>query len=548
MATTQSEFDSYLAGYQQGAERVLASTLRDPQGWLIEALGGSDSDAGIRVDYRESMSYAYVWSACSIIAGDVAALPLNVYRVEADGDEVVAPLTPAHWLLNGDASDWMSAYQLREVMTAHAVLLGNAYAYIMRRGDGQPAALRLLDPHKIKPVVDESDRSVYYQLGGRDNEVLRADDVLHISGLGYDGVQGHSVLYLARNSFGLGIAQQRHGARHFRNGAQPSIVLKHPKILDKEKAESLLDMFELRHGGSENSGKPALAAGGLDLQVLPINNQDAQWLESRKFSRVEVAAWFQLPPHKLGDDSRTAYNSIEAENRSYIGTSLRRWLRRWETEAARKLLPAARRRRGQLLVRHDPKPLLETDTPAKVDYVLKMFQGMAIQQNEARTMLGLPRVAGGDVFFNPNTTIGGAPVDPAEPAPEPETETLAAMRDLVDERLGRLLRAAGSAACRAAGKPDSFMAFAGGFADDWRPKFGQCLALFAAAARRMGLSASRPAALADSLAAELVENLYEAAGATPDKLDASVAEAVEQWPDTGRAVVDSFIDEASSNG
>ena len=209
------------------------------------------------------------------------------------------------------------------------------------------------------------------------------------------------MIQLAKNSFGLSLAQDKHGAEMWKNGAGPRVILKHPKQLNAEQATQLLERFEQRHS---EPGKPALAAGGLEIEVVPSSNTDAQWIESRQQVITEVAAWYNLPPHKLGDSTRVGYNGVAAENQSYITQCLRRWLRRWESEVGRKLIAPRDYRTMRVVVCHDPKPLTDTDTQAITDEVVKQVGSKLITFNEGRQRLGYPRIDGGDERENPNTS------------------------------------------------------------------------------------------------------------------------------------------------
>lgn len=537
--TTAEAFES---GFQHGVSAAVNKIIPDvhnntPQ-WLIDVFGGVKSDSGVNVNYSASMTIAYVFAATSIISGDVASLPLHYYDIEADGDKIVNRRHPAYWLLNGDASDWMSGYVLRETMQHHALLCGNAYARIIRDGGMRPSELVLLDPYKIE-VKQREDGSVYY-LQTETREEFSPRSILHIPGLGFDGLKGHSVIQLARNSFGLALAQDKHGAKHFANGASPNIVLKHPKTLDKPTADELLSTFEKRHSGSENTGRPALAAGGLEIQALSVSNEDAQWLDSRKFSRVEVSTWFQLPPHKLGDDSRIAYNSIEAENRSYVTQTLRRWLRRWEVECNRKLLQERIRRSFSGCLEHDTEQLVDTDLQTKVESWTKLREAKVVTGNEVRTKLRLPKVDGLDDFENPNTSSPNAGSAP----PEPEPTAVAAHRELIQDRIERMISVEASQAKRASKDFDGFSSWVDKFYSGWTGKVEESLnTVFAACSSVPGVTLTMTTHEAGKHhVAASVADLQAVAGAAADAehLQAQVTSTVNKWPERAEAFA-SFV-------
>ena len=388
---------------------LLASTLSKPAEWLIQALGGTKSNAGIKVGYKDALTIAYAFAAQQIISGDVASLPLETKRREADDDLVLDRKHPVYWVLNGDSNDEMSAYLFRETMTHWALVFGNAMAYIARDSSRNVSALIPACPGEL--TIERKDGVRLYH-NHRLGRTFGQDDILHVRGLG-DELGGHSLLTLARNSFGLSLAQDKHGSQAWKNGAGPRVILKHPsKNMSKEEADELIDTFEARH---REAGRAALAAGGLEIEVVPASNSDAQWIESRRQIIVEVAAWYNLPPHKLGDTSRVGYNGVAAENQSYITQCLRRWLRRWETEVSRKLLTPREYRTFATIVKHDPAPLTETDSAAVTADVVNQRTAELITVNEGRKRLGYPRIEDGDVRQNPNTSSG-------TDAPPPESE------------------------------------------------------------------------------------------------------------------------------
>ena len=395
-----------------GTLELLASTLANPAEWLRNALGGTKSTSGVRVNYRSALTIAYVYAAQQIISGDVASLPFDFKRREADDDLILDREHPGYWLLNGDSNDEMSAYLFRETLTHWALLFGNGMAYILRDAMGRPVQLIPACPGDLSIHIEGGKRLYHNSLL---DETFDQSAILHIRGLG-DELGGHPLLQLAKNSFGLSLIMDKHGSEAWKNGAGPKVILKHAKTLNAEQANELLERFEARHS---EPGKPALAAGGLDIEVVPSTNSDAQWNESRRQIITEVAAWYNLPPHKLGDNTRVGYNGVTAENQAYITQTLRRWLKRWETEVARKLLVDRDYRSMSVVVSHDPKPLTDTDTAAITDEVVKQIMSELITPNEGRRRLGYPLIEGGDVRQNPNTS---SPEDPEDDDDEQEEE------------------------------------------------------------------------------------------------------------------------------
>lgn len=394
------------------------------------------NNAGVSVTPNSAMTYSSVFEAVQIISGDVARIDLDIFEPDGE-DRLKRPRHPAYKLMNRKASSYMSGYAFRETLQAHALLWGNGYAEIIFDNVGRPKELIILDPSSVTPdLVDgELIYKIHSTVDRNKYSVLPAYKVFHVRGLGFNGIQGFSVVSLARDSWGLGMAAERHGARHFKQGARPNVVLKHPAYLDQDQAEELVEAFQSKHSGTDGVGRPALAAGGLEIVPLSMSNTDSQWLESREFQRIEVASWFALPPHKLGDSSRMAYNSIEAEERAYASQTLMRWFERWESEVDCKLL-TDRQFGADWFSEHAVERLVQGDSETQVDTIVKLRNAMVITQNEARHKLNFASVPDGDTFLNPSTY--SADDYETEDSPEEEEEEEA---DEVVEQVENLLAA-----------------------------------------------------------------------------------------------------------
>jgi len=420
-----------------GARAALSPT----QSWLAGLLGTNKADAGMIVNADTALTYSSVFAAVSMISSDIAGLPLQVYNVEEDGDQVPEPKHSTTWVLDQQPNDMQTSVEFRELLQSWALLYGNGYAFIDRDGAGRVQRLIPVDPTIVSR--DIVDHKLYYDVQFADGETRRysSDRMFHLRGLGGDATGGYSVLKLARNSWGLGLAEEQHGSGHFANRARPDIVLESDHNIDPKTAERFITEWEERHKGAANSGRPALLSNGITVKPLLVSNEDSQWLESRKFQRVEVASWFQLPPHKLGDDSKIAYNSIEAENRAYLTMTLRRWLVKWEQEATRKLINERDRRAGTKKVKHDQRPLIGSDMSSTATIMSQLVSAEIVTRNEGRQALGYNRMDDpeADELRNPNT---GSYKEDSEPEPEEKDdekdgEGLDAIKDLLTDRLER---------------------------------------------------------------------------------------------------------------
>lgn len=390
--------------------------------WWIEYVNSLEAN-DVHVTPDTALTYSSVWQAVNIIASDVACAPLVCQRVENDGDLVPDRGNQWNYLLNMQPNEVMTGYTMRETVQAHALLWGDGVIAIERDSNFQPRRLIPLQPHRTE--IHLVDGNLIYEAKIQRNETeepqsvfLPASEVLHIVGLSYTGYSGYQVWRYHREAIGLGLGSQKHSKRVIKNNAVPSVALKTEAMLSEEEADGLLNHWERKHGG-ENAGNTAIAAGGLEIVPLSQSNRDNEHMDTRKFQRVEIASIFNLPPHKLGDDSRLAYNSLEAEEKSYLRSTLKPWFSRWESEANCKMLTEPQKRRGTKRFLHDTSKLVEGDTASMADIAVKLVSAEIATRNEMRRKFGLPMSDDpmANELRNPNTRN-----DDTATADEPEEE------------------------------------------------------------------------------------------------------------------------------
>ena len=226
----------------------------------------------------------------------------------------------------------------------HLLLWGNAYAQIIRNGKGEVIALYPLMPNRMTVDRDEKGQ-LYYEYQTSTDEArttkggtvrLRLTDVLHIPGLGFDGLVGYSPIAMAKNAIGLAIATEEYGSKFYANGAAPSVVLEHPGTLrDPSKVR---DSWNQTFGGSSNSHKIAVLEEGMKYTPISISPNEAQFLETRKFQIDEIARIFRVPPHMVGDLEKSSFSNIEQQSLEFVKYTLEPWIVRWEQNMMRSLL------------------------------------------------------------------------------------------------------------------------------------------------------------------------------------------------------------------
>tara|TARA_Y100000310_G_scaffold64075_1_gene59616 strand:+ start:2123 stop:3754 length:1632 start_codon:yes stop_codon:yes gene_type:complete len=522
---------------------IANSTARNPAQWMFETFaGGIQSDSAVSINYNSALTYSAVFSATSLIAGDIGTTPLNVYSIDKNGDREIDTLHNAQWLLNEEPNELMNADTFRETLQSHALLWGNGFAAIERDGAMRPTRLIPLLPDEWVPEL-RNGTLIYRHRNGRDDEGLMAHNVLHIRGLTYDGIAGHSVISLARNSWGLGLTAEKHGNTSFKNGARPSIVLSTDQKIGEDEANLFLSMWEEQHGNAQN--RPAILGKGLSVQPFSMSNDDAQWLDSRKFQRVEVASWFSLPPHKIGDDSRISYNSIEAENRAYVGQTLGRWLGKWEKECTRKLIAERVRRSRTKTIQHDRRGLIEPDLETKVSVLTSLRASEDISSNELRRELGWNRREGGDDYINPNVR----PADQSTPADGDESALDARARDgqrrAFRDRMAKLINTEAARVTKEAKKAAGFTTRIDKFYDTFSGKVAEALdPLIYAYSTLPGVKCAVTATeLAQQHVDESRESLLSVAGYSFDDetLHHHVTESVASWDTRAADIANTIV-------
>ena len=419
------------------------STYNTPDDRFFKSLGGLETDSGIRVDSEKALTLSWVWQATNVIANDVGRLPLMLYDRRNTEDRKRATDHAAYNLMKRAPNKFMSAKTLKSTLTAHALLRGNGLALIVRDGRGVPVELLPLNPAGTRVDFEGSTPVYFTKFGNTHKETrLSASDVLHIKGLGFDGHWGYDVITLARNSFGLGLAAEKHGARHYKNNARPSVVLETEGDLDRDQANQILSSWNEMHRGVDNAHKTALLSGGMTANAISMSNENAQWIESRKFQRADVASWFCLPPHKLGDDAKVSYNSLEQENRSYIDNTLTNWLVAWEDECNSKLLSLPERDKETHSFEFLTASLLRADLKTRYESYSIGIANEFLSPNEVRRLENMParKDEEGNTYRNPNTRTTDEGDETIFASEQPKTVMpCLAHRDLIEDRLRHMM-------------------------------------------------------------------------------------------------------------
>ena len=367
-------------------------------------MGGST--AGKYVNERSAMQMTAVYSCVRILAEAVAGLPLHLYKYTESGGKEKAIDHPLYLLLHDEPNPEMSSFVFRETLMTHLLLWGNAYAQIIRNGKNEVIALYPLMPNKMS--VDRDEHGQLYYTYQRSNEeaptmkgssvILKPSDVLHIPGLGFDGLVGYSPIAMAKNAIGMAIACEEFGAKFFANGAAPSGVLEHPGTI--KDPSRVREAWQSQFGGSSNSGKVAVLEEGMKYTPISISPEQAQFLETRKFQINEIARIFRVPPHMVGDLEKSSFSNIEQQSLEFVKYTLDPWVIRWEQSIMRSLLTPEEKK--TYYAKFNLDGLLRGDYQSRMNGYAIGRQNGWMSANDIRELENLDRIPeeeGGDLYL-----------------------------------------------------------------------------------------------------------------------------------------------------
>lgn len=309
-----------------------ALTTKDYAGW--ENILPARASSGTNVNSETSLNLSTVFICVRRTTETLSTLPVHVYRKTDIGREEVNH--PVSQLLGVEPNPEMPANVFMEVMQGHLELRGAAYAEIVRDGRGRVVELWPIHPDKIT-LERTRDGDLIYRYLPTDYP-FPSSKILHIRGFGSNGINSYSVISLARESIGLGLAAQEYGARFFGQGTNTGGFIKHPKNLSKEAYQRLRQELNDNYKGLRKAHKLIMLEEGMEYQKVGVTNDDAQFLETRKFQVSEIARWFGLPAHMVGDLERATFSNIEQQSIEAVIYTWRPRVVRWEQEINMKLL------------------------------------------------------------------------------------------------------------------------------------------------------------------------------------------------------------------
>lgn len=363
--------------------------------------------SGKPVNERTAMQTTAVYACVRILAEAVASLPLHVYEYQDDGGKKLVYDHPLYYLLHDEPNPEMTSFVFRETLMSHLLIWGNAYAQIIRDGAGRVLGLYPLLPDKME--VQRNDKGNIYYVYSRNSDEnptfkeygnikLKAEDVLHIPGLGFDGLIGYSPIAMAKNAVGMTLACEEYGASFFANGANPGGVLEHPGVL--KDPSKVRESWNSVYRGVNNAHKIAVLEEGMKYQQIGIPPEEAQFLETRKFQINEIARLYRIPPHMVGDLDKSSFSNIEQQSLEFVKYTLDPWVIRWEQSLQRSLLLPGEK--GKYFIKLNVDGLLRGDYQSRMNGYAVGRQNGWFSANDIREMENMnpiPDEEGGNLYL-----------------------------------------------------------------------------------------------------------------------------------------------------
>lgn len=501
--------------------------------WLASAMGGGERDE--KMTAERAIMYPPVWHCVSKITGAFMIMPLNVHR-QSGRNKSIQDKHPAYKLMRWRPNAYQTPAQWKRQMMCHALLWGNARSYI-RRENGVPVELIPLLPDRTATkvidgekwhgtIVEKDDALAPSGMGETEKKTLYFPDseVWHVPGLGFDGVEGVSLISIAAQSWNLGLGAEKHLTKIQKKGYGGGLMFEAPAgIFRKEDdAKEFLKAAREQFGGTDAEAI-GLLREGIKANVLSMSNIDAQFIEQRRFQREDTALLFLLESI-LGDSSNASYSSLEQKNLAYRQNCLAPWTTAFEEESELKLLTESERNRG-FYFKFNDGALLRTEKAQTMAFVSQGITARVLNPNEGREFFDLNPYEGGDEYANPAVTPG-SPGKQQEQPPTPDKQDAANTRAL-HAMLSNLLSVEANRCRDAAKKPDKFGSWIESFYLSWEKKLADDLE---------AIGADRE--LATQHCVESKRRLLEACECQPEQLVESVAKCVESWPNRVHAMIE----------
>lgn len=392
--------------------------------------------AGESVDEDLALRYAAVWACVNVIAKSIAILPWTTYQRTATGRREL-PESGVSWLLHTQPNPEMGPYQFKHMLMTHVLTWGNAYCEIERDNAGRPLWLWPVTPDRVVPDRNDAGEIVYLIRNGQAGPTqIAAENMMHVRGMGFDGIVGYSPIRMAAETIGAGLAMEKFGASFFGNGANMGGVLVHPQKLSQAARENLEKSLRERAGAS-NALSWLVTEEGMKPERIGIPPDEAQFLETRQHTVLDICRWFGVPPHKVASLDRATWSNIEHQGIEFVTDTIQPWVTQLEEEANLKLF--GRINRGRVYTKFNLGALLRGDMKSRYEAYAIGSQWGWLSANDIRSLEEMNPVKNGSMYLVPSNMMTRDQMKRGkEPAPEsqqlefgmePEDGVAAALRE-----------------------------------------------------------------------------------------------------------------------
>ena len=363
--------------------------------------------SGERVDEKSALQITTVYACVRLLAETVASLPLHLYKFTEKGDgKERATDHPLYKILYRQANPEMTSFSFREAIMMHLLLWGNAYAQIVRDGKNGILGLYPLLPENME--IDRAENGdLFYTYhaytdevpGEHDKDIIfQRDEILHIPGLGFNGLVGFSPIAMMKNALGTTLAVEKYGSAFFKNGAQPAGVLEHPGVL--KDPQKIRDNWMNAYGGAGNAHKVAVLEEGMSYKAISLPPEDSQFLSTRQFGVNEICRIFRVPPHLVGNLEHATFSNIEHQSIDFAVHTIRPWLVRIEQSMNRALFTD--QEKGRFYVQFNIDGLMRGDYKSRMEGYAIARQNGWMSANDIRALENqnpIPADQGGDAYL-----------------------------------------------------------------------------------------------------------------------------------------------------
>jgi len=381
------------------------STLSSPKEWL-SSMFSLESYSGVNVTPKRALEHTAVYACVNVLSESIGSLPFSVYKTETKNKKTYKTKETnhhLHFLLHDEPNPYMTAFTFFQLVMINLTLRGNFYAQIVRNNAGNIIGYYPLDNEKMQVVrLENGDVGYIYTSSSLGQIGLESKEVLHFIGMTLDGIIGLSPIAYNRHTIGASIAMETFGSTLFKNGATPSGVVSGKGVTSMSDTafNRFKQSFKDSYQGMMNAGKPLILEDGFEFKPITISNRDGQYLESRKFTKSEIASMFRIPSHMINDLDKATFSNIEHQSMQFVVDALRPWIVRIEQEIKRKSFSDSDKK--TYYVKANMGALLRGDTSSRYSaYESAITKGCWMSRNEARELEDLNPIEGLDEMIVP---------------------------------------------------------------------------------------------------------------------------------------------------